>query len=312
MNCRRWFRFMFGGLSVLSWALAAHGSDWQQCLPYPTFAEEDADMRLETYFVVQIREAKFVGPDVPAAVAQEIATSIQKPRIRVDDGSDVWADELRERTRDAWQQRGFFKAQVGDIEYKVLDAELNHRTISTTIHIDPGEQYRMGTLRFHTNRTLSSERLLTAFPIRPGDMFATEKIRQGMANMRKLYATGGYINFTPVPNTTIDDQHRTIDLEIDVDEGSLFRVDDIRIVGVGQRRELELLEKFPLYPADPFNPSAVEQFYRQNTNNPDPARAIQVKQKVSAHTVDVIIDFGNIAPTGLQQCPWATANETAR
>jgi len=302
---------MFVGLNLLSWALAARASDWQQCLPYPTFAQEVADMGLETYFVVQIREAKFVGPDVPAAVAQEIATAIQKLRIRVDDGSDVWADELRERTRDAWQQRGFFKAQVGDIEYKVLDAELNHRTISTTIHIDPGEQYRMGTLRFRNNRALSSERLLTAFSIHGGDVFATQKIREGLDNMRKLYATAGYINFTPVPNTTIDDQHRTIDFEVDVDEGNMFRVDDIHIVGVGQRRELELLEKFPLYPADPFNPSAVEQFYRQNTNNPDPGRAIQVEQNVSANTVDVIIDFGNIAPTGLQQC-WATANEMAR
>jgi outer membrane translocation and assembly module TamA len=311
MNCRRWFRLMFVGLNLLSWALAARGSDWQRCLPYPTFAEEVADMGLETYFVVQIREAKFIGPDVPAAVAQEIATSIQELRIRVDDGSDVWADELRERTRDAWQQRGFFKAQVRDIEYEVLDAELNHRTTSTTIHIDPGEQYRMGTLRFRNNRALSSERLLTAFSIHGGDVFATDKIREGLDNMRKLYATAGYINFTPVPNTTIDDQHRTIDFEVDVDEGNMFRVDDILIVGVGQRRELELLEKFPLYPADPFNPSAVEQFYRQNTNNPDPARAIQVKQNVSANTVDVIIDFGNIAPTGLQQC-WATANQMAR
>ena len=136
------------------------------------------------------------------------------------------------------------------------------------------------------------------------------KIRERVDNIRKLYATAGYINFTPVPNTSIEDRTRAMDLEIDVDEGAVYRLDNVTLLGVGRQREMQLLQKFPLYPADIFNPSAVEKFYRENAEDhqADPLTHISVKQNVVVHTVDVTLDFGRRKTSAAlwQHCPTLT------
>lgn len=57
------------------------------------------------------------------------------------------------------------------------------------------------------------------FPIAAGEIFNTAKIRQGLDALRKTYASNGYVDFTPVPVTIVDDKDRTVSLQIDLQEG---------------------------------------------------------------------------------------------
>jgi len=294
-------------------ACAADGqqrSDWRQCLPYPTFAEEVGGIEQKVDFVVEIRNVKLLGPYLPAEAAERIAASLRGLSMRMDDPtSQHWADELRERIRDAWQQRGFFKVAVGDMDVDVLDEATAHRTISATVHVDVGRQYRLATLQFRHNRPFTNTQLRAAFPIRSGEVFNTAKIREGLDHLRKLYSASGYINFTPVPNTNFDDRTRTIDLEVDIDAGDIYRLQSFVIEGVGQQRKLQLHKAFPLNSGDPINLSALEQFYRENAKDPqaDPSPHISVKPNVLARTVDVTIDMAGITFRPYeQQCPWST------
>ena len=58
-----------------------------------------------------------------------------------------------------------------------------------------------------------------------------DKIAKGLENLRKAYGQLGYINFTPVPNTTFDEDKKLVFLEIDVDEGKQFFVRRIEFAG---------------------------------------------------------------------------------
>src|SRR6202043_1153727 len=86
------------------------------------------------------------------------------------------------------------------------------------------------------------------FPLKDGDIFSREKIAKGIEALRKAYGENGYINFTPVPSTTFDDEKKLGFLEIDVDEGKQFYVRRIEFVGNTTtrdkviRRELALEE----------------------------------------------------------------------
>jgi len=51
-----------------------------------------------------------------------------------------------------------------------------------------------------------------------------EKIREGLENMRRLYASKGHMELSPVPQIVADDANRTLSVTMDIDEGAQFSV----------------------------------------------------------------------------------------
>ena len=62
-----------------------------------------------------------------------------------------------------------------------------------------------------------------------------------MEEARKHYQSHGYLNFKVIPNTEIDDAGRSIALEIDVNEGSVFHWGDLQVEGMTEAEKRELL-----------------------------------------------------------------------
>ena len=169
-------------------------------------------------------------------------------------------EEDTERVRAEYQNRGYFKALVNDPKTEIHDT--GHKgfhiwllqsgpgkAVDITMPIEEGDQYRLGKITFKNNKAITNTAALRSmFPLKDGDIFSREKIAKGLDNLRKAYGEFGYINFTPVPNTTWDDDKKLGFLEIDVDEGRQFYVRRIEFVGNTTtrdkviRRELALEE----------------------------------------------------------------------
>ncbi|MBI2678977.1 MAG: outer membrane protein assembly factor BamA [Candidatus Koribacter versatilis] len=150
--------------------------------------------------------------------------------------------EDAERVRNAYQEKGYFKALVHDPKTQVRDSGginfpffwkgKHGKAVDITMPIEEGGRYRLGTITFKNNRAITNQRALRGmFPIRDGDIFNTDLIRKGLDNLRKGYGELGYINFTSVPDTKIDDEKHLVSLEIDVDEGKPFYVRRIEFQG---------------------------------------------------------------------------------
>jgi outer membrane protein insertion porin family len=123
------------------------------------------------------------------------------------------------------------------------------KAVDITMPIQEGEQYRLGTITFKNNKAITNQAALRSmFPMKDGDIFSREKIAKGLENLRKLYGDGGYINFTPLPDTTFDEDKKLINVVIDVDEGKSYTVRRIEFQGNTTtrdkviRRELALEE----------------------------------------------------------------------
>ena len=169
-------------------------------------------------------------------------------------------EEDTERVRAEYQNRGYFKANVSDAKTNIHDT--GHKgfhiplvqsgpgkAVDITLPIDEGDKYRLGKITFKNNKAIpNSAALRSLFPLKEGDVFSREKIAKGLENLRKAYGENGYINFTPVPNTTFDDEKKIANIEIDVDEGKQFYVRRIEFAGNTTtrdkviRRELALEE----------------------------------------------------------------------
>jgi outer membrane protein insertion porin family len=132
-----------------------------------------------------------------------IADSIRQDTIR---GSvEAATEQATERVRAAWQNRGYFRVRVSG-EATTFTSNAVSTRISLDIQVDEGQQYRLGAITFRNNRAVAKTKSLRAlFPIKGGDLFSRESIATGLANLRKAYGQLGYINFTPVPETEVDD-----------------------------------------------------------------------------------------------------------
>jgi len=169
-------------------------------------------------------------------------------------------EEDTERVRYEYQNRGYFKVLVEEPKTEIHDtghagfhiplmqARLG-KSVDITMPIEEGDRYRLGTITFKNNKAITNNAALRSLiPLKDGDIFSREKIAKGLENLRKAYGGEGYINFTSIPDTKFNDEKKTVDFIVDVDEGKQFYVRRIEFQGNTTtrdkviRRELALEE----------------------------------------------------------------------
>jgi outer membrane protein assembly factor BamA len=101
-----------------------------------------------------------------------------------------------------------------------------------TVKVQQGAQYRLGEIHFREATIFPATRLRNLFSVRSGQIFNEGKMELGLEDLRKLYETKGYVNLAAVPETSIDESRRTIDLFIDVDEGKPYNFGQLRLEGI--------------------------------------------------------------------------------
>lgn len=243
--------------------------------------------------VVTIAEVSFEGSLVmPLADQGRISGSIRLRRY-FGDRAEVTSQVL-ERTKAAWLEHGHLDVQVrGDA--KVLSSSPANEQIAVAVHVDEGPQYRLERIRFNNNRAVSNAGALRSlFPIKDSDLFNHILIAEGLDNLRKAYLELGHIIFTSIPNVTIDEGNQTVLLEIDVDEGKMFYVSRIDIMGldepVFQNARKDLLVK----PGDVYDQRLVDLFLQKHTSllpsNASPDSAIDLRLDERAGTVAITYD----------------------
>jgi len=169
-------------------------------------------------------------------------------------------DEDTERVRAEYQNRGYFKVVVNQATTQIHDTGhkefhvpiVQHgpgKAVDITMPIDEGERYTLGGITFKNNKAVTNVKALRGlFPLKDGDLFSRQKIAKGLENLRKAYGELGYINFTPIPDTTFDDEKKLGFISLDLDEGKQFSVRRIEFQGNTTtrdkviRRELALEE----------------------------------------------------------------------
>jgi outer membrane protein insertion porin family len=168
-------------------------------------------------------------------------------------------NEDAERVRDAYQQKGYFKALVQDPKTQIRDVSginwffpiksKHGKVVDVTVPVEEGDRYTLKEIKFTGNKAYPNNTALRRLiPMKDGEIFNVENMRKGIKNLRDAYGQGGFINFTPVPNTDIDEEHKQITVTFDLDEGKAYSVRRIEFKGNTTtrdkviRRELALEE----------------------------------------------------------------------
>ncbi len=214
-------------------------------------------------------------------------------------------NEDQERIRLAYQDKGFQKAVVEDPQTKIRDVGGLHwyfpfktyhgKVVDITVPVEEGDQYRLKQINFTGNKAFPNSALLRkAFRIKDGDVFNRTAIAKGLEELRKIYGSQGYINFSPVPNTVFDENKKLITLDIDIDEGKPFYVRRIEFVGNTTTRDKVIRRELALEEGNVYNSQLWElSLLRLNQLNYferlKPDEDTEVKQNPENHTVDITL-----------------------
>jgi outer membrane protein insertion porin family len=173
-------------------------------------------------------------------------------------------EEDAERVREALQIYGYFKAVVDDPKTQLRDTSSKLRipfiqkgqgkVMDITVPIEEGDKYKLKAITFKGNKAILNTTLLrNIFPIKDGDTFNKQLIGKGLDNLRKAYGELGYIDFTPVPTTDIDDEKKEITLNVEVEEGKPYFVRRIEFQGNTTTRDRVIRRELLVQEGQVFN-----------------------------------------------------------
>lgn len=290
-------------LTCLPCALGQLPKRLEKCLPYPTFAQEIQETQPEPKRVrVHVIRVEFDSNDgIPVDAQQEISDGLRR-RVFEPESDDPYlkdlADEIAEvPVRGALRDRGYFKTSA-TAKLMALQSDGEDISVVVTINATPGLQYRAGEIRIESANpdrplTMSPEALRALIPLQKGDLFNVERVRTGLDNLRRPYLREGYVDMTSEPETQIDDERRTIDLVVKIDQQMQYRVGSIEFLGVDSMTREKLIESLPK-PGEVFDTAKLDEFFKVNRAilPSDASRDdVAVERQTKMRTVRIVFDL---------------------
>jgi len=248
---------------------------------------------------ISIVDVEFHGENpLSDALRAKLAKSIKQDHLWVTPGKSdsSWIDGAIYPVRETLNNQGYFKASVEGTPYLVraLPAE---RLYVLSVVVESGPKFKLGKMHFATaseTPLVFPEALLRQqVPMQEGEVFNVSKIREGLEAIGRLYGSKGYIDATPVPETTIDEEGSRVDLMIKVDEQNPYHISKIEVLGLGPAAQKHL--SVPQETGDVFNLILWRDFFKDNGPHL-PADASQdknlrIRRNVDNGTLDITFDF---------------------
>jgi outer membrane protein insertion porin family len=221
------------------------------------------------------------------------------------------SEDLEVGVRGLYRDNGYFKVSVSEPVLENIDTKSNRlgvplvmghshgKAVNITIHIEEGERFRMGTLKIVSSDpdkalSLKVDALKTAFPLKQGDIFSTEKVRKALETYGKIYGEYGFIDFTPEPDTEVDDVNKIINLTLRFDEQKQYYVRRIDFAGNTTTRDKVIRRELMIDEGQLFNKRLWEMsILRLNQldyfDKIEADKAAEIKRNNKQGTVDITL-----------------------
>src|SRR5262245_37985823 len=124
-----------------------------------------------------------------------------------------------------------------------------------TINVEENDQYRVGEVKVSGNKQFNELVIRAILGLVPGEIFNEERLRKSFENLKKLYGSRGYINFTAVPLQDFDETKKIVNLNINVDEERQFFVNRIAFAGNTTTRDKVIRREVMVEEGQIFNSS---------------------------------------------------------
>jgi outer membrane protein assembly factor BamA len=166
--------------------------------------------------------------------------------------------------------------------------------VSVTIDLTETPPYRLASIRFEnasdpaTATRFPADELRKLIPLRDGELFSAEGIREGLDAVRREYGSNGYLDLTATVMSQVHDAPQTVSIVMELNEGQQYRAGSIQVIGIDRTLEENL--RSSLKTGDVMNSQVVRDFYTDN-KSVLPANALPQDLKVTRNTQDGTVDL---------------------
>jgi TonB family protein len=255
-----------------------------------------ADGKPHAGSTITIVELSFEGDlKMPATEQARVISRLISQR-RYSGSREEAISQVLESIRSTWEDHGYLKAEVHD-EAKTLSVSPTDERLAITAHVDEGPQYRLESIGFKNNMAFTNkDALRSLFSITDGEPYNRSLITEGLEKIRSAYAGEGYINFTASPGTSINDASHTVSVTVAFEEGKMFYVSRVDIMGLDEPEFRKVRKELLVTPGQPYNERLVGVFLRNhrklllpNDTSTEPRFTLQRNEGDS--TVAITYDF---------------------
>ena len=134
-----------------------------------------------------------------------------------------------------YQSNGYFNAKVTDVDINPDPVDPN--MLHVTFHILEGNIYTISDITVPGNDVISQEELEARLPIRVGDLYSKDKIRETIEILRLILGEYGYIYADVDPSVEPNDEKRTVSISFFTELGDKINVRRIEIRGNQKTRQ---------------------------------------------------------------------------
>jgi outer membrane protein insertion porin family len=208
---------------------------------------------------VQVREITFVGNvHVPASELKEVMATKEASLLSFVSGEGTYKEEMFQRDLQAIQavyyDRGFVNIRV---EKPVVSISADKRDIFITLHIQEGEQYRIGKLDFSGELVVPKEQLAVLMSSKEGTIFNRSLLARDIQAITDVYYDRGFAYANINPLTRVSAQSKTIDLTFDIQKGRQVSIERIEISGNSKTRDKVIRRELRVYEGELFSGSGL-------------------------------------------------------
>jgi outer membrane protein insertion porin family len=231
-------------------------------------------------------EVDFEGNQVFTAdqlrIAMTSTATSNQPRKR-----PTLAGELEkglERLREFLSAHGYLEPRIGKPQ-----VEESGVGVIVRVRLEEGPLYRLGEVKVTGDTVFSEEQIIQALDIKQGDPFSGEAVRTWFEKLKHIYASQGYINWTPIPRQVLkaassESPEGAVDLAIDMEEGSRFLIRRIEFTGNSLAGEQLLRQRLQIREGEIFVPTSLETSLEQ-------INQLNLFEKMRSEDVDLRLDM---------------------
>lgn len=168
----------------------------------------------------------------------------------------------------AFSQRGYLKATFGPPESKVLapdsDSDPNEVPVAVTFPVEPGPQYKLAGIEIDGDQHISEADLRKLIHLRSGQPADEVQLADDVQAIKNFYGSHGYMDaaFRTEP-ARMDDAQHTVMFRIVIQEGDIYKMGDLEILGVDSRTKDSLQNNWTLLTGDVYNAAYTRRFVSQ-------------------------------------------------
>ncbi len=187
-----------------------------------------------------------------------------------------------ERLADFYYNNGYLKVRIG-----APRVEHDQEWIHVTLGIEEGDAYTIRTIRLEGDLLEAEEVMKASLQIREKECFSRETLRKDVQGLSERYADLGYAYVEVKPATAIQDESKTVDISLRIQQKQKVQIGRIRITGNTKTRDKVIRRELQLGEGDTFNGTALKK-------STERLRAVKYFEEVNVTTtpgaVEQIVD----------------------